>query len=177
MSVGERVGKLIARMAEQVVSSDPADLLLAIGLGSCIGLVLLDPARAIAGLVHVVLPASRGATDEPAKYADTAVPAIVNRLTQLGASRSRLEAVLVGGAQMFSFAKRGGTAFDLGARNEAEVSAALDRARIPIRATATGGTRGRSVRVHVETGLVAVREAGAEEFELYVPGARAVAAR
>jgi len=165
------MAEMAVRMAEHAVSAAAGDVLVTIGLGSCIGLALLDRALAVAGLAHVVLPdasAAAGAA-EPAKYADTAVPALVERLLALGAAEGRLEAVLVGGAQMFSFGKKEGAGLDVGARNEAAVEAALAARRIPIRARATGGSRGRTIRVHVATGSVVVKEAGGVEVELYAP--------
>jgi chemotaxis receptor (MCP) glutamine deamidase CheD len=44
---------------------------------------------------------------------------------------------------------------------------ALAREQIPIRAAATGGSRGRSVRVRAIAPLVAVKEAGGAEVELW----------
>ncbi len=73
-----------------------------------------------------------------------------------------LDAILVGGAQMFSMS----TAMEIGARNEAAVRAELQRAGIPVTATATAGSVGRTVRVHVATGNVTVREAGSNEVTL-----------
>jgi chemotaxis protein CheD len=158
-------------MAEQAASASPADVLVTIGLGSCIGLALLDPRTQIAGLVHIVLPDSSGARGDgaPARFADTAVPALVQQLTRLGASLHRLEAVLAGGAQMFSFGADAGSGLDIGRRNEAAVLAALKTARIPVRAAATGGKKGRTLRVHVATRRVTVREAGGTEVELFAP--------
>jgi chemotaxis receptor (MCP) glutamine deamidase CheD len=58
------------------------------------------------------------------------------------------------------------TAMEIGARNEAAVRAELLRAGIPVTATATAGSVGRTVRVHVATGNVTVREAGSKEVGL-----------
>lgn len=160
----------LVRMAEQVTSSSPDDVLVTIGLGSCIGLALVDASMGVAGLSHVVMPESgspRGAEPVAAKFADTAVPALIEELASLGATARRLEAVLVGGARMFALSERAGSSLDVGARNEAAVSHALDGARIPIRARATGGSKGRTIRVHVATGRVTVKEAGGEELELW----------
>jgi chemotaxis protein CheD len=159
----------VVRMGEQSVSAAADDVLVTIGLGSCIGLALLDANRGLAGLAHVMLPeAPQAGTAQTGKFADTAVPAIVASLLALGARRVRLEAVLVGGAQMFSF---GGGALDVGARNEAAVLAALKAERIPVRAAATGGNKGRTVRVHVGTGAVSSKESGGSELELLSPRA------
>lgn len=161
-------------MGEQAASRTPQDVLVTIGLGSCIGLALLDRSRGVAGLAHIVLPDSTGIASqtEPAKFADTAVPALLNGMARLGAGRSQLEAVLVGGAQMFAFGRKDGAGLDIGTRNEQATRAALERAGILIRAAATGGGKGRTVRVHVESGIVTVREAGGTEIELVTASQR-----
>jgi chemotaxis receptor (MCP) glutamine deamidase CheD len=55
---------------------------------------------------------------------------------------------------------------DIGTRNEDAVRALLAEAGIPVTATATAGSVGRTVRVHVATGTVTVREAGSQEVGL-----------
>ncbi len=159
------MAELMARMAEIAVSRHEADILIALGLGSCIGVALLDRASLVAGLAHVVLPESRAGA-APGKFADTAVPALLRQVTGLGASESRLHAVLVGGAQMFS-AGAGG-ALDIGRRNEEAVKAALAAAGIPITTTLTGGNAGRTMRVHVGAGLVTCKQAGSQEQTIAV---------
>jgi len=42
----------------------------------------------------------------------------------------------------------------------------LEQHRIPVVATATGGTRGRTVRVEIGTSKIVVREAGGKDTEL-----------
>ena len=160
------MAELMARMAEIAVSRHEADVLIALGLGSCIGVALLDRASLVAGLAHIVLPESRAGATTPGKFADTAVPALLRQVTGLGASPSRLHAVLVGGAQMFS-AGAGG-ALDIGRRNEEAVKAALAAAGIPITTTLTGGNAGRTMRVHVGAGLVTCKQAGSQEETIAV---------
>ena len=155
-------------MGELVVSRAPGQVLASIGLGSCIGLVLFERTRPIAGLAHIMLPASNGDTNAPAgKFADRAVPALLTELSKIGATATKLEAVLVGGARMFSFGSS--EALDIGRRNEEATRAELQRAGISVRAAATGGSKGRTVRVHVDSRLVTVKEPGAAELELYAP--------
>jgi chemotaxis protein CheD len=111
-----------------------------------------------------MLPESNSAsTAAEAKFADTAVPALLKRVLGKGALRSRLEAVLVGGAQMFAL---GGGNLDIGVRNERATRKALDEAGIPVRAAATSGNKGRTIKVHVGEGAVTVREAGGAEMRL-----------
>jgi len=151
----------MVRMGEIAASRSPGDVLVAIGLGSCVGLALIDSATSVAGLAHVMLPESTG--DASLKFADHAVPALREKVVALGASPSRLRAVLVGGAQMFAL--KGGL-LDIGARNEAATLGQLEQLRIPVVAKATAGSKGRTVRVHVDGCRVVFKEAGGAETPL-----------
>ena len=132
--------EVLVRMGELAASASAGDVLVCVGLGSCIGLALVCRDGRGCGLAHIVLPDSEGRESErPAKFAERAVP-----------------------AQMFSM----GAGMEIGARNEAAVRAELQRAGIPVTATATAGSVGRTVRVHVATGNVTVREAGSKEVTL-----------
>jgi chemotaxis protein CheD len=157
------------------VSGASGHVLVSLGLGSCIGLALVDRKMGIAGLAHIVLPQAQGhAPANPRKFADLAVPEMLSELEQLGARRIRLEAVLVGGASMFAVST---TSLEVGQRNEAAVRELLLKERIPVVAAATGGNRGRTVRVDVTKSTVTVREAGGKKEELLAgSGVLAVAA-
>jgi chemotaxis protein CheD len=162
----------MVRMGELATSSEPGHVLVSLGLGSCIGLALLDRRTGRAGLAHVVLPESNGhGADNPLKFADHAVPELLDRVVALGGRRTRIEAVLVGGASMFATSS---TSLEVGQRNEAAVRDQLEKLRIPIVAEATGGTRGRTIRVDVASGGVTVREAGGKD-ETLLEGSNALA--
>jgi chemotaxis protein CheD len=163
----------MARMGEWVVSTAPEDVLSCIGLGSCIGLAVVDRTAGVAGLAHVMLPEAPAETPTPGKYADLAVPALLADLEAAGAVRRRMEIVLVGGAQMFKFGNGGGR--DIGGRNEQAVREQLDAARLRVLTTATGGDKGRSVKVFVGSGEITCR-AAAGETETLLPGTVALAA-
>jgi chemotaxis protein CheD len=156
----------MVRMGEFSVSRTPGHVLASIGLGSCIGLVLFEPSRSLVGLAHIVLPSSEGDPDAlVGKFADRAIPALIEQMTSLGARRPRLEAVLVGGAQMFAL--KTASTLDVGRRNEQAAREALMSAGVTVRAAATGGNRGRTVRAYVDTGVVTVKEPGTLEVELF----------
>jgi len=104
-------------MGEAAISSTVGDELIAIGLGSCIGLVLTDRQAQVAGMAHVVLPESAGKPGPAPKFADLAVTDLIAQVIAAGAVRSRLEAVMIGGAHMFTV----GASLDIGARNAAAV--------------------------------------------------------
>lgn len=154
------------RMGELAVTGAASEVLTTIGLGSCVGLVLLDGRRGTAGLAHIVFPQAPQAKPvaEPGKYADTAVTALLGALARIGGAREAFEAVLVGGARMFSFGRT--NELDVGARNVSAVTSALVAVGVPIRAAATGGALGRSVRVRAHEGIVALRTAGVDS-QLY----------
>ncbi len=154
-------------IGQLVASADPGDVISALGLGSCIGLVLTDPRRKVAGMAHVMLPDSTTAraAGPPGKFADTAVPALVAEVCRLGAERTSLVAAIAGGAQMFSSGSGGGV-LRIGERNEEAVRAALRTAGLRLRAHDTGGSLGRSMRVQVATGAVSVRAVGRDETAL-----------
>jgi chemotaxis protein CheD len=152
-------------MGDLAVTANAGEVLTTVGLGSCVGVILLDPNRHAIGLAHVIFPkAPEGEFAENGKYADTAVATLLAALARLGSPRSSLEAVLAGGARMFSFGRS--IALDVGSANLAAVEEALGNAGIPIRAAATGGSVGRSLRVRAGEGVVALRENGADS-ELY----------
>jgi chemotaxis protein CheD len=156
------------RMGEMSVGFGAGAELVAIGLGSCIGLALVDRVAGVAGLAHVVLPESQGAAGPAGKFADLAVPELLRQLLEAGARKDRLEAVLVGGARMFAL----GAGLDIGSRNEAAVRDALKSMRLPVRGAETGGNSGRTIKVAPEQGIVNVHQAGGKPVELLGPKAR-----
>ncbi len=159
-------------MGEMVVSNDPNEELVALGLGSCIGLAIVDRTAGVAGLAHIVLPESNDRADQPGKFADTAVPELVAKMRKAGAFERRFETAIAGGARMFEMS--GG--LDIGSRNESAVRAALAKARISVKAAQTGGNTGRTVKISVGDLLVTVRSAGQQpETLLEGPKPRATA--
>lgn len=156
----------VVHMGEAQVSSTAGDSLACIGLGSCIGLALVDRRRGIAGLAHVMLPeATQPDPPLPHKYADLAVPSLVELMLATGARRTRLEAAVAGGAAMFKFGT--GSGQEIGQRNLAAITRLVQGARIPIVAADTGGHIGRTLRVRVGTDIsITVREAGGREQQL-----------
>lgn len=151
------------RMGEIEVSSQTGEELVARGLGSCIGLALIDRRSGVAGLAHIVLPEAPGDSDpEPGKFADLAVPELISQMKRAGAAVGRLDAVLAGGARMFELGD-----LDIGARNAEAVMEGLARSGVSVRATDTGGSRGRTMRLTVGEFTVRVKEAGGAASTLF----------
>jgi len=155
-------------MADLVVSKHPATLI-TLGLGSCIGLVIFDQVSKTAGMVHIMLPDSRDAKNipKPGKFADTAVPLLLEELTKLGVNKAQLRAKMAGGAQMFSMPGKADNAiFAVGNRNVEATTKMLAAAGIKLVASDTGGSKGRSVEFSTETLKFIVKTLGSGTKEL-----------
>jgi chemotaxis protein CheD len=148
-------------MGEMKISAIAGDVLVAIGLGSCIGLALIDRTAGVGALAHIVLPESNGSGQPIGKFADLAVPALIAGVVDAGARKLMLQAVMIGGAKMFAI----GGGLDIGARNDAAVREQLGKHGIRISASDTGGDRGRTARLVVGS-EVTVQEAGGERVTL-----------
>ena len=155
-------------MADLVVSKHPATLI-TLGLGSCIGLVIFDQVSKTAGMVHIMLPDSREARNipKPGKFADTAVPLLLDELYKLGAVKAQLRAKMAGGAQMFSMPGKADNAiFAVGNRNIEATTRMLGAAGIRLLSSDTGGSKGRSVEFSTETLKFIVKTLGTGTKEI-----------
>ncbi|HET6232832.1 MAG TPA: chemotaxis protein CheD [Longimicrobiaceae bacterium] len=143
------------------------DVLVTLGLGSCVAIVLQDRAAGVGGMAHVLLPEPSLARDasNPAKFAATAVPLLLEEMGRLGARAGRLEARLVGGASMFA-SLMGPGSLNMGERNVRASREALRKAGIPIVAEEVGADYGRSVRFWVGEGRTVVSSVGKGDIVL-----------
>jgi chemotaxis protein CheD len=133
-------------------------------LGSCAGVVLYDRETKLGGVAHIVLPHSRGSTDHPGKYADTAIPALIDEMERAAGRklRSRITAKLFGGASMF----QGGASIDIGRSNQAAVEQILAGMGVSIVARDMGGESGRRLTFSTATGIVAVKIPAGPDYEI-----------
>ena len=116
------------------------------GLGSCVGVVLYDEVKKIAGMIHIMLPDSalgRG-TLNIAKFADTGITALIDKLALEGVSKLSLKAKMAGGAQMFQFTSNSDS-MRIGPRNVEAVKQELKKHGIRLVSEDTGGNSGRTI--------------------------------
>jgi chemotaxis protein CheD len=123
-------------------------------LGSCVAVCLYDAARGIGGINHFMLPMDGTAVS--ARYANHAFDLLVRQLAALGASQSRLQAKVFGGASILG--EGAITENDLGARNVAAARARLVQERIPLIAEDVGGCHGRKLLFDTSTGGAQVKQ-------------------
>lgn len=152
---------IVLGMADLMVVSAPIKLI-TLGLGSCIGLVVYDSFAKIAGMAHIMLPDSRGlhASEKVGKFADTAVPAIIEEMLRKGATRSRIKAKIAGGAQMFSLPGASAEFLTVGAKNVSETKKRLARMGIALIASDTGGNKGRTIEFSTSNWMLKIKTLG-----------------
>jgi chemotaxis protein CheD len=141
------------KMAEMDVVTDGRSLKTI--LGSCVGVIVRDPDRRVSGLAHIMLPARRHDDEAMGKYADSAIPALLSRLATSGCRPGSLQALLIGGAQMFPMGNS--SLASIGDQNVEAARRVLQEKKIPIVFEDTGGTAGRSVIFNNTTGKVLVK--------------------
>lgn len=140
------------------------DAVTTLGLGSCVGIAIRDPATGIGGLAHVMLPDSteiRNNSNRP-KFADTGIEDLVAEIVRIGGNRSRLVAKIAGGAQMFAFGSKSDM-IRVGERNVLASKKKLAEMKIPLLAEDTGATYGRTVVFYPESGDFYIRSVGMPE--------------
>ncbi|WP_338786602.1 chemotaxis protein CheD [Metabacillus sp. FJAT-53654] len=129
------------------------------GLGSCVGLILFDKVNEVAGLAHIMLPdsslANKGSMNH-AKYADTAIPQLLDRLAESGARVRLLQAKMAGGAQMFQF-QSSNDMMRIGPRNVEAIKQQLKKYNINLISEDVGGNSGRTIEFDPKTCELMIR--------------------
>jgi len=153
-------------MADYKVGRNPYNLI-SYGLGSCVGIALYDSVTQIGGLAHIMLPDSTQArsAENPAKFADTALPLMIEDMQKLGAMKGRILAKIAGGAQMFAFANVTDI-MRVGERNSEAVKMVLKKLAVKIVAEDVGGNYGRTVELILPNGIFRIKTIDKGEKEL-----------
>lgn len=152
----------ILGIGEFGASRTPGDVVKTLGLGSCVAVVMLDPGTRTVGMVHVALPDSSIATPDdikrlPGRFADTAIPALLNCMAKLGANKCENMIVKLAGGAVIMDPKN---TFNIGKRNVLAIKKLLWERGMGARAEDVGANYSRSVSVSVDSGLVEVYSPG-----------------
>lgn len=141
----------------------PPDMITTLGLGSCVGIVLYDTVKKIAGMVHIMLPDSTKIINNTNKYkfADTGIDALIQDMVNIGALQRNLVAKIAGGAQMFSFSNNL-EMMRIGERNVEATKDKLNKLGIRLLAEDTGSNYGRTIEFNPDTGLLCIKSVGKE---------------
>lgn len=157
---------LVVGLGQLYVRKAPG-VLVCLGLGSCIALSAYDPKSKVGGMAHIVLPDGSGRADRDSpKYADSAVPLLLDEMERRGADLSRILVRMVGGAKMAG-AGALGAVFKIGESNIEATQMALTKSGIRrIAGTDVGGSHGRTVRLWLESGRLAITASNREPVEI-----------
>jgi len=140
-----------------------AGRLVTYALGSCLGVCVHDPVAGVAGLLHVMLPASSvdaaRAREVPAMFVDTGVPMLFKESYRLGAKKERLVVKVVGGAHQAE--REEDDHFQIGKRNLLALRKLLWRNNVLVHAEDVGGARvSRTIYLDAASGELRVRANG-----------------
>lgn len=152
-------------MAETKTAQSPC-LLAAYGIGSCLVVTLYDQKSKIGGMAHIMLPESRNMSQEGInvrKFADTSVKDLYLQMLMLGCDRYGLVAKMFGGSQMFPPVEG---VVSIGKKNVAVALKELDKLKICVAASDTGGSKGRSIIFDLDNGIVNLSVLGEKTREL-----------
>ena len=131
-------------------------------LGSCVGIYLYDPEKKIIGLSHIMLAEKNSQEGNPGKYADTAIPLLIEEMVNAGAAEKSLVAKIVGGSTMFKMAANSMMG-EIGKNNARKVKEVLAAKSIPILAEELGGDFGRTIDFFPGDGSVKIKSLGRPE--------------
>ncbi|MBN1537692.1 MAG: chemotaxis protein CheD [Anaerolineales bacterium] len=153
-------------LGEYALSQDPQDILVAYGLGSCVGISMYDQRLCLAGLLHALLPIHPvGSNDSYARYVDTGINVLIDEMIKKGADRFRLVVRMAGGANMLTAPGFTGS-FNIGTRNVEAAFTTLNDLKMKISGKEVGGTSGRTVKFYVKDGRMTIRSIGNQEREV-----------
>lgn len=154
-------------IGEFCVSKDHSNVLVAHGLGSCIGMAAYDPEKQIAGLIHIMLPTVNSSNNivNKAKFADTGVPFLIGEMKKLGSRTDTMVIKIAGGARMFRVNSES-SIFDIGERNIKAVKNTLTQLGYKVYSEDVGLNYGRTMELFVKNGQVVVRTFGQGQKEL-----------
>ncbi len=151
-------------MAEGAVSKQP-DVICSSAIGSCVVVALYETRLRIGGLAHIILPelSRKEMRKTPFQCADTGIASLIKWMRDEGAQMKYVVAKIVGGARMFSYYQSNP---NIGEKNIKCAKQVLKKKGIPLIGEDVGGSYGRSVTFHLDSGKLVVKAIGREVKEI-----------
>ena len=158
------MSQIVVGISDCRVSADPSVTLVTYALGSCIAVMVYEPAQKIGGMLHYMLPESSldqaKAAQNPYMFGDTGIPLLFEKLRACGAGK-KLSVRLAGGAQVLDPQN----VFAIGKRNYLAAKKVLWKLGAFIESEMVGGEVSRTVRLDLSNGKSWLREGGQPEVE------------
>jgi chemotaxis protein CheD len=151
------------------VAHDTEGQLVTYALSSCVGVTLFDREAHVGGMLHAMLPLStidpQKASANLAMFVDTGLTRLLLEFYKLGAQKSRMVAVAVGGASMNN--GKADNFFQIGSRNVTMLKKMLWQNSILLNAYEFGGDESRNLILDLHDGRVSLKNACRDERVLY----------
>ena len=143
-------------ISDMKIASSPKGLI-SYALGSCVGICIIDKAKKIAGMAHIMLP-NNNAVDKTNvfKYADTGIVEMVKQMESMGCMRARMTAKIAGGARMFEI-KGNSSIGNIGERNITATKEILNKLNIKLLSQDVGENFGRTIIFDSDTGNLTIK--------------------
>jgi chemotaxis protein CheD len=136
------------------------DLLVTHALGSCLGLMVYDPALHVGGLLHAMLPLSkinqRKAQANPFMFVDTGIPALFKALYELGGQKRRMVVKAAGCGNPLGTNEM----FKIGQRNYTVLKKLLWKNNVLLESEDVGGNGSRTVHFDLSNGQIIISGKG-----------------
>ncbi|MBT4153131.1 MAG: chemotaxis protein CheD [Candidatus Magasanikbacteria bacterium] len=127
-------------------------------IGSCVAIVIFDPAAHIGGMAHAMLPErhtrSQASVGKTAKFVDESIDLLLEGIRELGGDVKHLNAKIVGGAKMFKHLS--GDNKGIGFQNIEAAKKYLKAKHVALTGEDTGGSHGRLAEFNVHAGILKV---------------------
>jgi chemotaxis protein CheD len=151
---------------EMFVSDKPASI--STVLGSCISVTFFNPRLRIGAICHGLLPMCKkenpcdGSCDEGFRYVDCSIKCMCKTFKSLGIEPSEIEVKIFGGADTIF---KDGNTESVGIQNTKIALSMLKDRNLKLKASDTGGSRGRKLIFFSHTGEVLVKRLRGNEIE------------
>ena len=149
-------------ISDMKVTDNTDDILITYSLGSCVGLTVYDPEAGIGGMIHCMLPLSKIDPDKavahPFMFTDVGIMKLLQAVYDLGAANDKLIVKVAGGSSLLDKKRM----FRIGERNYAVARKILWKNDLLIKAEDVGGTKSRTMILHMNTGKTTIKSKGLE---------------
>lgn len=150
-------------ISDMAVSRGNGDVLITYSLGSCVGMTLYDPVLQVGGLIHCMLPRAKldleKAKSNPCMFTDTGILKLLDEMFRLGGKRNNMVAKVAGGGAPLGMEN----SFKIGDRNVVVLRKALWKNNILIAGEDVGGTKPRTMKLCLASGMTTIKSGGREE--------------
>lgn len=149
--------RLVVGIGEFAVADRPDQLIVTHALGSCIAVCLYDPVSGVAGMLHFLLPESNinadRARQQPAAFADTGIPLLLETAYKLGLEKKRAIVKIAGGAET---GEASSASLQIGKRNALAAKNLMWKNGVLVKSYDVGGSAVRTVHLSARDGRVQI---------------------